>query len=54
MAKDPNQRYATTIELADAACQAITTPIQRQTPSPPPRHTTRNPLTPHGAAPNVR
>ncbi len=27
MAKDPNQRYATTIELADAAHDAITTPI---------------------------
>jgi serine/threonine-protein kinase len=29
MAKDPDQRYATTIELADAARDAITEPIQR-------------------------
>ena len=27
MAKDPNNRYATTVELADAARDAITTPI---------------------------
>ena len=27
MAKDPNERYATTVELADAAHDAITTPI---------------------------
>jgi serine/threonine protein kinase len=27
MAKDPDQRYATTVELADAALNAITTPI---------------------------
>ena len=32
MAKDPDQRYATTIELADAARDAITAPIKRQTP----------------------
>ena len=37
MAKGPNQRYATTIELADAARQAITVPIQRPTPSPAPQ-----------------
>ena len=36
MAKDPDQRYATTIELADAARDAITEPIQRPTPSPAP------------------
>jgi serine/threonine kinase PknH len=34
MAKDPNQRYATTIELADAARDAITDPIARPTPTP--------------------
>jgi serine/threonine protein kinase len=34
MAKDPDQRYATTIELAEAARDAITTPIPRPTPSP--------------------
>ncbi len=34
-AKDPNQRYATTIELADAARDAITIPTSRPTPSPP-------------------
>ncbi|MGB6205936.1 protein kinase domain-containing protein [Mycobacterium sp.] len=33
MAKDPNQRYATTIELADAARNAITDPIARPTPA---------------------
>jgi serine/threonine-protein kinase len=36
MAKDPDNRYATTVELADAARDAITVPIQRPTPSPPP------------------
>ena len=35
MAKDPDQRYATTIELADAARDAIAVPIARPTPSPP-------------------
>jgi len=34
MAKDPKQRYATTIELANAARDAITSPIQRPAPSP--------------------
>ena len=34
MAKDPNDRYATTIELADAARDAITDPIARPTPIP--------------------
>jgi serine/threonine protein kinase len=35
MAKDPDNRYATTVELADAARDAITAPIPRPTPSPP-------------------
>ena len=34
MAKDPDQRYATTVELADAAHDAITTPLSRPTPTP--------------------
>ncbi|MGB6209382.1 protein kinase domain-containing protein [Mycobacterium sp.] len=34
MAKDPDQRYATTIELARAARGAITEPIARPTPGP--------------------
>lgn len=36
MAKDPNQRYATTIELADAAQDAITVATQPATPTPVP------------------
>jgi serine/threonine-protein kinase len=35
MAKDPDNRYATTVELADAARDAITVPIPRRTPSSP-------------------
>jgi serine/threonine-protein kinase len=35
MAKGPDQRYATTIELGNAARDAITVPIQRPTPIPP-------------------
>ncbi|WP_197520585.1 serine/threonine-protein kinase PknH/PknJ [Mycobacterium sp. E2479] len=35
MAKDPDDRYATTVELADAAHDAITVPIQRPQPGPP-------------------
>jgi serine/threonine protein kinase, bacterial len=34
MAKGPDQRYATTIELADAARDAITAPIERTSPRP--------------------
>jgi serine/threonine-protein kinase len=34
MAKDPDHRYSTTVELADAARDAITEPIVRPTPSP--------------------
>jgi serine/threonine kinase PknH len=34
MAKDPNDRYATSIELANAARDAITDPIARPTPTP--------------------
>ena len=34
MAKDPDQRYATTVELADAAHGAITTPIRQPVPPP--------------------
>ncbi len=34
MAKEPDQRYATTIELADAAREAITVPIARPAPTP--------------------
>ncbi|OBA78028.1 hypothetical protein A9W99_25220 [Mycobacterium sp. 1164966.3] len=33
MAKDPNQRYATAIELADAARHAISVPIARPEPT---------------------
>jgi serine/threonine kinase PknH len=33
MAKDPDQRYATTIELADAAHDAITTPLAPRVPT---------------------
>ena len=35
MAKDPAHRYPTTIELADAARAAITTPLPRPGPPPP-------------------
>ncbi|OBF81022.1 hypothetical protein A5791_06840 [Mycobacterium sp. 852002-51163_SCH5372311] len=34
MAKDPNQRYASTIELADAARDALTVPIRRPAAAP--------------------
>ncbi len=45
MAKDPNQRYATTVELADAARDAITVPIQRTTASPAPKPSPTEPAT---------
>jgi serine/threonine-protein kinase len=35
MAKDPDQRYATTVEFANAARDAITVPIHRPAPRPP-------------------
>ena len=35
MAKDPDNRYATTVELADAAREATTVPVGRPVPSPP-------------------
>ena len=34
MAKDPNQRYATTIELSDAARDAVTAPVPQPAPTP--------------------
>ena len=36
MAKDPRHRYATTVELASAAHDAITNPIPQAAPNPPP------------------
>jgi serine/threonine protein kinase len=49
MAKDPDNRYATTVELADAARDAITTPIPRPEPTvppePPPTQKTPSPVT---------
>ena len=51
MAKDPNLRYATPIELADAARDAITDPIARPAPSLMQRATepTSSPVTPAAA-----
>lgn len=47
MAKDPDERYTTTVELANAARDAITVPVQRPTPSP---ASTRSRPTPAAAA----
>ena len=44
MAKEPDQRYRTTVELADAARSAITTPIQQPPPPPPELPTNGIPL----------
>jgi serine/threonine kinase PknH len=48
MAKDPNRRYATTIEFANAAREAITDPIARPTPAyaQPPAEQTSDPRPP--------
>jgi serine/threonine protein kinase len=45
MAKDPKRRYATTIELANAARDAITDPIARPTPTPPQTPSGLRPIT---------
>jgi serine/threonine-protein kinase len=44
MAKDPDQRYATTVELATAAQDAITTPIPRPSAVPPQPAKTTEPV----------
>ncbi|WP_414686452.1 serine/threonine-protein kinase [Mycobacterium sp.] len=46
MAKDPNERYATTVELAKAAREAITEPIQRPAPNAAPTKPTPPATTP--------
>jgi serine/threonine protein kinase len=57
MAKDPDNRYATTVELADAARDAITVPIPRPVPSPAPNPATEEagtvtaPWVPHDEPP---
>jgi serine/threonine protein kinase len=56
MAKDPNHRYATTIELAEAARDAITDPIGRPTPTPrqPPPTDQTSGAVPPAAATKIR
>jgi serine/threonine-protein kinase len=54
MAKDPNRRYATTVELASAAHDAVTTPVPppEATPLPePPTQQAPAPVTPPAMAP---
>jgi predicted Ser/Thr protein kinase len=46
MAKDPDQRYATTVELADAAHDAITVPLASHSQSAPPDDQTRTAVAP--------
>ena len=60
MAKDPDNRYATTVELANAAHDAITTPIPRPAKPPAPQPPTvqvpappAEPATPHERYPRV-
>ena len=54
MAKDPDQRYATTVELASAAHNAITTPIPRAAVGPAPEPPTHAVEYERFAAPTTR
>jgi hypothetical protein len=51
MAKDPDERYSTAVELADAARDAITVSIPRRAPAPTLLPTTQQALTPVQAQP---
>ena len=53
MAKHPDQRYATTVELANAAHDAITTPIPIPIPRPAPQPPVQYPSSPQIAATTV-